>query len=190
MASKAYIRALAALNNASVKIVEPLVGHSINGIRFLHPECRIYRSKATVKNTAANYRIVTNPVNDSSAVVMFTLGGQSMVFTGDLEQKGFENMSRAGTCSAFLYNAEYYIVSHHGSVNGHPTMPRPPKPTPLVCATHNLNKSILMGRDGAYNGIYSQVVTSYWNRRGTLVKTEDAPHFVELEWGSGAVLMK
>ena len=191
MAGKAYLRAINALKTAHVKIVEPVSGNGIKGIRFLHPECRLYRSKATVKNARGNYRIVSNPVNDSSAVVMFTLGGRSMVFTGDLEQKGFENMSRVGTCSAYLFDADYYMVSHHGSINGHPTMPcmnpRQPVPTSLDCATHNLNKSILMGKDGAYNGIYSPVVTSYWNGRGTLVKTEDAPHFVELEWGTGVV---
>lgn len=192
MASKAYIRALTALKNANAKFVEPVVGNSINGIRFLHPECRLYRSKATVKNARGNYRIVTSPVNDSSTVVLFSLGGHSMVFTGDLEQKGFKNMSRACTCSAFLFDADYYIVSHHGSFNGHPDIPcmnpRRPIPTPLLCASHNLNKAIMMGRNGAYSGIYSHVVTSYWNRNpGRLVLTENAPHFAELEWGTGTV---
>jgi hypothetical protein len=49
--------------------------------------------------------------------------------------------------------------------------------------------AILMGRDGAYPGIYSPVVTSYWGGRNALVKTEDAPHFVELNWGNGNVIM-
>lgn len=192
MASKTYLRALNALKDANVRFVEPVVGSSIKGIRFLHPECRVYRSKATVKNAGGNYRIVTNPVNDSSSVVMFSLGGHSMVFTGDLERKGFENMSKGGTCSRFLFDADYYLVSHHGSINGHPTMPcmnpRRPMATPLVCATHNLNKALLMGRNGAYNGLYSPVVTSYWNRTpGDLVLTEVAPHFVELEWSTGTV---
>ena len=192
MASKAYLRALNALKNANVRFVEPLVGSSIKGIRFLHPECRVYRSKATVKNARGNYRIVTNPVNDSSAVVLFSIGGHSMVFTGDLERNGFKIMSKVGTCSRYLFDADYYIVSHHGSFNGHPTMPcmntRHPMPTPLVCVTHNLNKAILMGRNGAYSGIYSPVVTSFWNGMpGGLVVTEAAPHFVELEWNTGNV---
>ena len=101
-------------------------------------------------------------------------------------------MSRACTCSAFLFDADYYMVSHHGSINGHPTMPcmklGQPMPTPLDCATHNLTKSVLMGRDGAYNGIYSLVVTSYWNGTPSgLVLTEAAPHFVELDWSTGTV---
>ena len=95
-------------------------GNSINGIQFLHPECRLYRSKATVKRFTGKYRIVGTPINNSSMVVMLKIGGRSMVFTGDLEQKGFEKMSGAGTCSSYLYDADYYTVSHHGSINGYP----------------------------------------------------------------------
>ncbi len=189
MATKAYNRMLTTLKNTGVRIIEPISGNSINGIQFLHPECRLYRSKATVKGFTGRHRIVGTPINNSSVVLMLSFGGHSMVFTGDLEQKGFENMSGAGTCSSYLYEADYYVVSHHGSMNGHPAMacknPLQPKPTPLFCATNRALRAILMGRDGAYPGIYSPVVTSYWNGTlGGLVKSEDAPHFVELDWGT------
>lgn len=192
MATKAYNRMLTALKNTGVKIIEPLSGNSINGIQFLHPECRLYRSKATVKGYKGNHRIVGTPINNSSVVMMFSFGGRSMVFTGDLEQKGFDAMSAAGTCSSYLFDVNYYTVSHHGSINGHPTMacmkPRRPMPTPLDCATHNTKRAILMGRDGAYYGIYSPVVTGYWSGvPNRLVKTEDAQHYVELEWGTNNV---
>lgn len=192
MATKAYNKMLAALNNAGVKIVEPISGNSINGIQFLHPECRLYRSKATVKGFTGSHRIVGTPINNSSVVMMIRLGGRSMVFTGDLEQKGFEKMSGSGTCSNYLFLADYYAVSHHGSINGHPTMAckhvTQPMPTPLVCATHGTLRAILMGRDGAYSGIYSPVVTGYWSGvPNRLVKTENAQHYVELEWGTDVV---
>lgn len=192
MASKAYNDALTSLRNANVLFVEPVVGSSINGIRFLHPECRVCRSKATARSSGVNYRIVTNPVNNSSAVVMFSLGGHSMVFTGDLEREGFVNMSRTGTCSPYLCGADYYVVSHHGSINGHPVIPcmnpRRPIPAVLTCASNGLIKAILMGRNGAYNGVYHPAVTAFWNGApGGLVLTEAAPRFVELDWGTGAV---
>mgnify|MGYP002856565960 FL=1 len=192
MATKAYNKMLYALKNAGVRLIEPLSGNSIKGIQFLHPECRLYRSKATVKGYTGNHRIVGTPINNSSVVMMLRFGGRSMVFTGDLEQKGFENMSGVGTCSSYLYGADYYAVSHHGSINGHPTMacknPSRPMPTPLVCATNKKLRAILMGIDGAYPGIYSPVVTGYWGGvPNRLVKTEDAQHFVELEWGTNNV---
>lgn len=192
MATKAYNKMLAALNKASVKIVEPISGNCKNGIQFMHPECRLYRSKATVKGFTGSHRIVGTPINNSSVVMMLRLGGRSMVFTGDLEQKGFEKMSGAGTCSSFLDEADYYVVSHHGRINGHPTMAcmnsSHPMPTPLTCATNGTLSAILMGRDGAYSGIYSPVVTGYWSSApNRLVKTENAQHYVELEWGTDVV---
>lgn len=192
MATKAYNKMLAALNNAGVKIVEPISGNSNDGIRFLHPECRLYRSRTTVKGFTGNHRIVGTPINNSSVVIMLAFGGRSMVFTGDLEQKGFEKMSGAATCSSYLFDANYYVVSHHGSINGHPTMacqnPSQPMPTPLDCASNHTLKTILMGRNGAYAGIYSPVVTGFWSGvPDRLVKTEDAQHYVELAWGTGVV---
>ena len=194
-ASKCYTRILDKLKNADVRFIEPISDNSVNAIRFLHPECRIFRSKATVVGASPNYRIANNPLNDSSAVIMITLGGQSMVFPGDLEYKGFDNMSKSWKCSSYLFDSDYYVVSHHGSINGHPNRPclnvHHPMPTPLCCVENDLRKPILMGRDGAYNGIYNpQVVDFYSKLPCGLISTEKAPHYVELEWRSGKELYK
>ena len=192
MASPTYINTLMELKNANVKFVEPVSANSSRFIRFLHPECRIYRSNPSAKNAAKDNHIVDRP-NNSSAVIRFALGNKVMVFPGDLEREGFKHMSKKTICRLFLTKTNYYVVSHHGSRNGHPTMPcmnpSRPWPTPLDCVSHNhLSKSILMGRDGAYPGIYSPEVTSYWNGiAGGLVCTEEALHYVELDWESGKV---
>ena len=195
MAGKAYNKMLKALYDAKVKIVEPISGNSKEAISFLHPEKRIYRSKATVKNTSDDYRIVDRPVNDSSVVLKVNAGGKTMVFPGDLERGGFDKMTICKACSPILFGIDYYSISHHGSLNGHPDNaclnPDPNHPgKPLDCISIRNLKAILMGRDGAYNGIYSPIVTSYWNGRTALVKTEDAPHFVELEWENGVATLK
>lgn len=186
MAGKAYNKMLNALYDAKVKILEPITGNSKETISFLHPEKRIYRSMATVKNTSDDYRIVDRPVNDSSVVLSIKVGGKTMVFPGDLEQEGFNKMSGSGNCGPNLFDAEYYVASHHGSLNGHPTMPcrvQPPrKKAPMICIKNNLKKVILMGRNGAYSKIYSQQVVDEWNQTEKLVISENAPHFVELDW--------
>jgi hypothetical protein len=195
MASSTFNNALMALKNANARFVEPVSANSTNAIRFLHPECRIYRSVPTVKKTAGaikNYRTVSSPVNNSSVVVRFELGGKAMVFPGDLEQSGFNHMSCSATCSPYLAKSDYYIVSHHGSVNGHPTMscknPRRPKPTPLDCVSNLTKKAFIMGRDGAYPGIYSPMVVGYWSGMPNVLEyTEHAPHYLEFDWGSGKV---
>ncbi len=190
-ANKTYIRILDKLKRAGVKFVEPINRNSHAAVRFLHPECRLYRSKATIVHAPSNYRIVNDPLNNSSIVIMITLGGRSMVFPGDLEQNGFDRMTQSGTCSSFLFESDYYVVSHHGSINGHPDRPclntLGPKHTPLFCVRNNLKKAILMGRDRAYYGVYSPHVVRYFSILGSLICTEKAPHFVELEWRTGHV---
>ena len=52
----------------------------------------------------------------------------------------------------------------------------------MICIKNNLKKVILMGRNGAYSKIYSQQVVDEWNQTGKLVISENAPHFVELDW--------
>lgn len=173
------------------KFVEPVSENGNAGaIRIFHPECRLFKKANQVQG---NERAV-NEVNNSSVVYGIKLNEHIMVFPGDLEQKGFENMSRAGKCSSLLFRADYYVVSHHGSINGHPALacasPSQPIPTVLECATNGLNKAILMGRNGAYSGIYSPVVENYWNTACGLEYTEKAKHYVELEWNSGAVTTK
>lgn len=169
-------------------IVEPTSQIVSKGaIRVYHPECRLYKYSSLV-NTGERYE---PKVNDSSVVYGISLAGHLMVFPGDLEQRGFEAMSKNGTCSSYLFNADYYVVSHHGSVNGHPTMACGSHmwdgATPLACAANNLKKAILTGRDKAYSGIYSKVVTDYWDGLGCLEYTEKAKWYIEVNWMSGEV---
>lgn len=191
-AGKTYLEVLTKLKNANVKFVEPVSSNSNSIISFIHPECRLYRSNATIVNPPSQFRVVNNPVNDSSAVIVIRIGDRSMVFTGDLEQKGFNAMTSAATCSPSLFNSTYYTISHHGSINGHPSMPcqnpKQLKLSPLNCVVQNKRKAILMGRDRAYKGIYSPIVIAYWNGLpGVLEYSEHAPHYLELDWDSGRV---
>ncbi|SEA55523.1 Metallo-beta-lactamase superfamily protein [Xylanibacter ruminicola] len=193
MAGSMYLKTWQALINANVKFIEPIARNSRGAIEFLHPECRLYRSKGTTGVKVKPSRVV-GKANNSSTVVKFSLGGKSMVFPGDLERGGFDNMTKKKSCSPKLCGISYYAISHHGSLNGHPDIPcLNPDPNhprrPMDCISIHNSKAILMGRDGAYPGIYSPVVTSYWGGRNALVKTEDAPHFVELNWGNGNVIM-
>ena len=193
MAGTKYLKTWQALINANVKFIEPIAGKGCEAFKFLHPECRIYRSKGTKGIKIKSSRVV-GTANNSSTVIKFSLGGKSMVFPGDIEQVGFKIMSGEPPCQGNLSEIDYYAVSHHGSLNGHPMVPcmtkGAPNPSPLCCVSLSVTRVVIMGRDGAYNGIYSPVVTSYWGGRNVLVKTEDAPHFVELDWGSGVSTFK
>lgn len=186
-ASPVWTRALKGLKTQQCRFVEPVWNGQMQGaIHIYHPECRIYKNSGVITGSAA-HRIVSH-VNDSSVVYGIKLAGRSMTLPRDLEQNGFEIMRNARKCSRELYRADYYVVSHHGSINGHPTMTCTPVPTVLDCVTNNITRAILMGRDGAYSGIYSPVVLGYWQSQSCgLERTENAKHYVELDWATGNV---
>lgn len=189
-----YLNAWQALINVSAKFIEPVARNGCGAFEFLHPECRIYRSKGTMGVKAKPSRVV-GKVNNSSTVIKFSLGGKSMVFPGDLEHEGFKIMSGEPPCQGKLSGIDYYAVSHHGSLNGHPIVPcmskGSPYPSPLCCVSQRVTKCVLMGRNGVYPGIYNPMVENYWKGlRGGLVYTERATHYIELDWRSGTAISR
>lgn len=193
VASPTYLKVLKELNATNVRFVEPVSHNSTKAIKFLYPDYRTYRSGYTAIKKPANYRIVKSPLNNSSSVIMFNVAHRTMVFPGDLEREGFNIMTNKKTCNPFLCNVDYYIISHHGSLNGHPfNNYQCPKQLyfPPCCITRKLRKTILMGRDKAYGGIYNQTVENLWsNCPSELIYTEHDPSgnkvkFVELDWST------
>ena len=139
-------------------IVEPLSCNSTPCIRILHPDCRIYRNQNTILVSASPYRLESNP-NNSSAVYGILLAGKTMIFPGDLEQEGFDEMTASANCNSVWNHTDYFAISHHGSKNGIPYKQCKSLKkfrTPLLCFRRNLKISVLMGRDGAFSGIYSK----------------------------------
>ena len=191
-ASPTFNRIKEALNNLGVCSVEPWIQNSITGIGFLHPECHLYFHPKAVVSPITPYRM-EGDANNASAAIHFELGRRSMLFPGDLEKKGFGRL----VCRGQLYGMDYYAISHHGSSTGHPDVSsvcHSPGRTYLNCLRNSISKAILMGRDGAYSGIYDYptVVGFFNNIPKCLVYTEKdnlgKPNkFVELNWGSGEV---
>lgn len=176
------------LKGIKCKFVEPHFNNLNKGAIYVyHPECRLYKSS----NDATC--LVEKNANDSSVVYGIELCDKMMVLTGDIEKKGFERMSGCVSCQGKLVRAVYYVISHHGSINGHPTMTCKSSSvdTPLGCAAMNVKRAILMGRNEAYSGIYSKDVVDYWSGiKGVLVITENAEQYVEMDWENGKVVYK
>lgn len=193
MSSLPFNDILERLKNLNVRFVEPLYQNNAFGIRFLHPECRIYRHIITAKPAPTVPNRVVGNVNDSSSAFIIELGDRSMFFPGDLEQYGFRNI----TCRGELLTMDYYAVSHHGSITGHPDISlrcHAIGNTCLSCMRNgSLSRAVLMGRNGAFKGIYSPQVCHFFSGlRGCLVFTEIDPsgipnRFVELDWDSAIV---
>lgn len=186
-ASPVWTRVLKGLKKQQCRFVEPIWNSQTRGaIHIYHPECRIYKNNSAITGSAPNR--IEPKVNDSSVVYGVEFGGHIMTLPGDLEQKGFENMRSVRKCSSDLHKSDYYVVSHHGSINGHPTMACRPMATVLDCVTNNIRRAFLMGRDSAFPGIYSPVVIRYWQSQSCgLELTENAQHYIELDWATGNV---
>lgn len=150
------------LDRMNVRCYEPQVSLRLKNCSILHPNLRIGRW-----NNARLNMIGVRKVNDSSVVYSINGVGKNMIFSGDLEKKGFDRMTKAHTCRYCLHTSTYYCVSHHASLTGHIDIPclSGSLPTVLDCVQHDLKYAIVMGRDGAYDGIYdAQVIQDFGNR--------------------------
>ena len=176
------------LDRMNVRCYEPQVSLRLNNCSILHPNLRIGRW-----NNARLNMIGVREVNDSSVVYSINGVGKSMIFSGDLEKKGFDRMTKARTCRCWLHTSTYYCVSHHASLTGHIDIPclSGPFPTVLDCVQHNLQYAIVMGRNGAYDGIYdAQVIQDFGNHiiYSEKDKSGNMTRGVALEWNNGKTI--
>lgn len=176
------------LDRMNVRCYEPQVSLRSKNCSILHPNLRIGRW-----NNARLNMIGVRKVNDSSVVYSINGVGKNMIFSGDLEKKGFDRMTKARTCRCWLHTSTYYCVSHHASLTGHIDIPclSGSLPTVLDCVQHNLKYAIVMGRDGAYDGIYDvQVIQDFGNHiiYSERDKSGNKTRGVALEWNSGKTI--
>lgn len=173
--SKCANEVLRTLDSMGVACYEPVIGLSVNPwLSILYPECRIRKQQY---NDVVPNR-VEKKMNNSSVVYAFQFGDKQMIYPGDLEQDGWNVFKTQPNSMTAMSVADYYCVSHHGSENGHVVVP------------HHFQKVVLMGRDGAYNGIYSPAVMQYWNPVLSLSEWDangQASKAVVLDWNNGGV---
>lgn len=165
------------LNNIGVKIIDPIVKNSTNQIKILYPDI----SFDTVSNKPPSGKI-----NNASILYQLCLGRKSMLFPGDIETEGWDNVSG---CIPFINNTDYYCISHHGSKTGHlrngcPSGAKNGIQTLADCLKHKTKHQILMGKNGAYPGIYANEVMNDFKN---ICKTEDMVNYIKLRWNSGTI---
>lgn len=171
--SKCANEVLRTLDSMGVACYEPVIGLSVNPwLSILYPECRIRKQQY---NEVVPNR-VEKKMNNSSVVYAFQFGNKQMIYPGDLEQDGWNVFKTQPNSMTAMSVADYYCVSHHGSDNGHVVVP------------HHFQKVVLMGRDGAYKGIYSPTVMQYWSSVLSFSEWDNnkrACIAVVLDWNTG-----
>lgn len=166
-----YNRILLQLNALGVKFINPVVANSTQNINILYPDVSF-----SIKNIAPKKNI-----NNASVLYQICLDGIKMLFTGDIETEGWESVNN---CYPYLNKSTYYCISHHGSITGHyrKRCNYNHSINTLAQCAHGTKLHILMGRNGAYKGVFSKNVISDF---GNIVKTEDSNHYIEIQWLSG-----
>lgn len=171
---KSYLNIMSRLKAVNVKFINPVISNSTNNIKIIYPN--ISFSSA---NPAPKRRI-----NNASVIYQIVFNDISMVFPGDIETEGWDQVN----CLPWLNNATYYCVSHHGSINGHIRNIcncRKLISTVKDC-TNRTCYQILMGRNGAYSGIFNTKVLTDFS--GTLETTDGNFFFIELDWMRGKIV--
>jgi len=166
----------------SRNIIEPIIHSKFDGVDILYPKQSVVRTSAT---TGGPYgRIIQPNANNASVVLKITdTNNKSFLFTGDIETAAWNTVD---TCYPHLGNCDYYAISHHGSDTGHDRTV-----CPMKCSISNVTnclkdnvRPVLMGQDKAYPGIYSPKVKSDFKN---IIYTENAEHFVEIEWRTNTI---
>lgn len=155
--SKCANTLLAKIKEKKIVCYEPTVAlTSFLNIKILYTECRI-RRQPDVKRPG--YRMVRN-INDSSVVFSIEIAGRRMILPGDLEKDGWDHMTKLGKCCPSLQKCDFYCISHHGSITGHINRPCVCNSVNdiLSCCKKECSVAIIMGRAGAYNGIFCPTV--------------------------------
>lgn len=169
-------RILSQLHALGVRFIDPIVVNSTAHIQLLYPYVSFNQ-----RNTAPK-----NKINNASVLYQICLAGKSMLFTGDLETEGWNTVVQ---CYPKLRNTTYYCISHHGSITGDIRTKcfRSYGITSLSQCTKSTKRQLILGRDGAYKGIFNPaVVAGYRN----ILRTEEGEHYIEIIWNTDTVNKK
>lgn len=171
-----YMSILVALTKLRCKFVDPIASMTQNCsfLKIWYPDTSPVneKSKYYKRNKFKNNPIIAHP-NNASVIAQILVankqnGTESILFTGDIETEGWDKVK----CPKYLGGVQYYCISHHGSANGHKrtVCHRRNIINAVTDCPNNISMAILMGRNGAHSGIYSQKVLKDFNN---ILKTEE-----------------
>ena len=188
--SPTWVHVLKLLATNGCRVVQPIRNNQRTVRRILYP---ILPQVCKNSMCVTGNEMIVPKVNNSSVVYCLEIAGKTMILPGDLEQAGIKDMVSGCSCSPEYNYANYYCVSHHASDNGHINSSCTGTkvcPNILTCIQNNLSYAIVMGRDHAFNGIYSTQVINDFGQ--SVIYSEKNPsgqpiRFFELDWITDSV---
>lgn len=170
---KTYNRILIKLIDLGVRFIDPDVHNSTTNINIIYPE----------NSFNLNNKAPKNRINNSSVLYQICFNNEKMLFTGDIEIEGWNQVNR---CLPSLQDSTYYCIAHHGSITGHIRSKCKYKHVRTLadCAS-DTKAQILMGRDGAYSGLYSKKVLNDFEN--ILDVGNKNIKYYKIDWGKNIV---
>lgn len=159
------------LGEAGIKYTHPVVWNGISGFNILHP--------------LHSHRIYDNP-NNSSVIVSIDVGQKKFVIPGDIEKdwstEGWDEVSLS--VKKVIQQADYYLLSHHGSKNGFCSDAVPSNALLSFCSTRPRTN---------YKGVpHKNTLSLSQNVATKLYRTDSSPniHYIEVDFTNGTAVYK
>lgn len=186
--SPTWVNVLKLLATNGCRVVQPIRNNQRTVRRILYPIVpQVCKKGLCITGT----EMIVPKVNNSSVVYCLEIVGKTMILPGDLEKAGLNDMFSGKSCLPEYINTNYYCVSHHASDTGHINIfGYMVCPNLLSCLKKRLSYAIVMGRDYAFNGIYSTQVINDFGQ--SVIYSEKNPsgqpiRFFELDWITDSV---
>lgn len=165
--SPSITKIFAYLSEAGIKYTHPIVRNGISGFNILHP--------------LHSHRTYNKP-NNSSVIVSVDVGQKKFVIPGDIEN----NCSTEGwdevplSVKEMIQQADFYMLSHHGSKNGFCSNAVPLNASLSFCSTR---------RRSIYRGVPHKRMLRMFKR---LCKTNRLANiqFIEIDFSKGTAVYK
>lgn len=163
LTGSSFIVLIAALKQTNVALIDAVAANGMQSLSILHPQS----SRPTYSN-----------LNNLSVVSKVDVSNGSFVFPGDLEQTGWSQFCANNSVGVnAVKNAEYYMVSHHGSLTGDCSSCFPLNPKGVYCST----------RSNVHSGVpANSVLNRVSNVNNVKCCTEQNPvcRFIEIDFAS------
>lgn len=163
LSGSAFAVLMATLKQSNVALIDAIIGNGMQSLSILHPQS----SQPTYSN-----------LNNLSVVSKVDVSNGSFIFPGDLEQTGWSQFCTNNSVAVnAVKNAEYYMVSHHGSLTGDYPSCFPQNPKGVYCST----------RSNVHSGVpANSVLNKVSNVNNVKCCTEQNPacRFIEIDFAT------
>lgn len=119
-----------------------------------------------LQNLKQLVRIMDNALNNTSVVLLFTIGNKALLFPGDAQHENWSYALSNQKIKDELKNVTLYKVGHHGSTNA------TPKTMWNIISKKNPLTTLLSTKAGKHSGVPQKTLVEVLDNKSTLINTQ------------------